>query len=188
LKSFYRLQLPILLFFLINFSGCLTTEYKEYLIKINPDGSGEGEIIFYNIVSAEDDEKDVSFKDFGELVSDYMEGSRFEDDNPSYHVINKELSEFENTLVGKVKFTFNDFRKIGFFKAEDCECSPVMFYMGDFGETYLESNGKYYGDENFPVIVWSSDAVEMRIKTVVQEDLSKSYSLLDLYKTWQKDK
>ena len=152
----------------INLTGCLSAEYKEYIFKINADGSGEGEIIFYNLVSVEDDEKDDSFKDFGELVSDYIEGTKFENDNPNYQVTNKELFEEDSMLVGRVEFAFTNFRNIGFFKSEDCDCSPLMYYMGDFGESYSKSNGNYLGEEkDFPVIIWQSDADEIYIKTVV---------------------
>jgi hypothetical protein len=174
---------------LINLTGCLSIEYKEYIFRINPDGTGDGEIIFYNLVSVEDDEKDDSFKDFGELVSDYIEGTNFEDDNPNYRVTNKELFEKDSILVGRVEFAFTSFRDIGFFKSEDCDCSPLMYYMGDFGESYSESNGNYLGEEkNFPVIIWQSDADEIYIKTVVQEDLTGTHSLLKLYHTWKDSK
>ena len=49
-------------------TGCLATEYKEYRFNLNNDGTGTGSVIFYNLISVEDDEQDVSFKDFGELV------------------------------------------------------------------------------------------------------------------------
>ncbi|MGB5847689.1 MAG: hypothetical protein WBH40_04315 [Ignavibacteriaceae bacterium] len=187
MKSFLRkCMLIVISLVLINLTGCLSTEYKEYIFKINPDGSGEGEIIFYNLVSVEDDEKDDSFKDFGELVSDYIKGANFEDDNPNYQVTNKELFEMDSILVGRVEFAFNNFRDIGFFKSEDCDCSPLMYFMGDFGETYSESNGNYLGDEkDFPVIIWQSDTDEIYIKTVVQEDLTGTHSLLKLYTTWK---
>jgi hypothetical protein len=174
---------------LINLTGCLSIEYKEYIFNINPDGSGEGEIIFYNLVSVEDDEKDDSFKDFDELVSDYIEGTKFENDNPNYQVTNKELFEEDSMLVGRVEFAFTNFRNIGFFKSEDCDCSPLMYYMGDFGESYSKSNGNYLGEEkDFPVIIWQSDADEIYIKTVVQEDLTGAHSLLKLYHTWKDNK
>jgi hypothetical protein len=190
LKSFLRrILLIVFSLMLINVTGCLSTEYKEYIFKINPDGSGEGEIFFYNLVSVEDDEKDDSFKDFGELVSDYIEGTNFENDNPTYQVTNKELFEKDSILVGRVEFAFTNINDIGFFKSEDCECSPLMYYMGDFGETYSESNGNYLGDEkDFPVIIWQSDADEIYIKTVVQEDLTGTHSLLKLYHTWKDSK
>jgi hypothetical protein len=173
----------------INLTGCLSAEYKEYILKFNADGSGEGEIIFYNLVSVEDDEKDDSFKDFGELVSDYIEGTNFENDNPNYQVTNKELIEKDSILVGRVEFAFTNFRDIGFFKSEDCDCSPLMYYMGNFGESYSKSNGNYLGEEkDFPVIIWQSDADEIYIKTVVQEDLTGAHSLLKLYHTWKDNK
>jgi len=190
LKSFLRrILLIVFSLMLINLTGCLSTEYKEYIFKINPDGSGEGEIFFYNLVSVEDDEKDDSFKDFGELVSDYIDGTNFENDNPNYQVTNKELFEKDSILVGRLEFAFTNINDIGFFKSEDCECSPLMYYMGNFGETYSESNGNYLGEEkDFPVIIWQSDANEIYIKTIVQEDLTGTHSLLKLYHTWKDSK
>ncbi len=56
--SFLRISILILSSLsLINLTGCLSTEYKEYIFEINSDDSGEGEIIFYNLVSVEDDRK-----------------------------------------------------------------------------------------------------------------------------------
>ena len=187
MKSLLRISLiSIFSFIIFNLTGCLSTEYKEYHFKIESDGSGEGTIIFYNLISIEDDSKDVSFKDFGELVSDYIEGTRFEEDNPDYQVTNKELIEQDSVLVGKIEFTFEDFRNIGFFKDEECECSPLMYYIGDFGETFSESNGNYLGNEKaFPVITWPSDTEDIYLKTIVQEDLAESHSLLSFYHTWK---
>ena len=58
--------------------GCLGVEKKEYRFTLNPDGSGSGVIRYVNVVSIDDNSgteeaKDVSFKDFAELVSDYLE-------------------------------------------------------------------------------------------------------------------
>lgn len=72
--SMYFVVVLLLSLFL---SGCLTTENKFYSFKINSDGSGSGSIIFENVVSQEDEEKDVSFKDFGELIDDYVKGTVF---------------------------------------------------------------------------------------------------------------
>ena len=189
MKSFLkRTLLVVFSLVMINLTGCLSTEYKEYIFRINSDGSGDGEIIFYNLVSVEDDEKDDSIKDFGELISDYIEGTNFEDDNPNYQVTNKELFEIDSILAGRVEFNFNNFRNIGFYKSEDCDCSPLMYFLGDFGETYSESNGNYLGEGNdFPVIIWPSDADEIYIKNSVQDDLTGTHSLLNLYNTWKED-
>ena len=170
-------------------TGCLATKYKEYRFNLNADGTGTGSVIFYNLISVEDDEQDVSFKDFGELVTDYVEGTRFEDDNPGYNVTNKEIYEENGLLVGKVEFTFEDIRSIGFYKAKDCDCSPLLYYMGDFGETYSESNGNYLGaEDDFPMIEWEAGTEEIFLKTIVQEDLESTHSLLPLYKNWKETK
>jgi hypothetical protein len=189
MKSFLKRSLLVVCsLVVINLTGCLSTEYKEYIFNIKSDGSGDGEIIFYNLVSVEDDEKDDSIKDFGELISDYIEGTNFEDDNPNYRVTNKELFETDSTLAGRVEFEFNNFREIGFYKSENCDCSPLMYFLGDFGETYSESNGNYLGEENdFPVIVWQSDTDEIYIKNSVQDDLTGTHSLLNLYRTWKEN-
>ena len=107
MKLLRRLAILIFSLTLLTLTGCLSTEYKEYTFKINSDGSGEGEILFYNIVSVEDDGKDVSFKDFGELVTDYIEGTNFENDNPNYQVTNKELFEKDSvTFPNSVQITW----------------------------------------------------------------------------------
>ena len=190
MKSFLNRSILIVFsMLLIILTGCLSTEYKEYIFQINPDGSGEGEIIFHNLLSVEDDEKDDSFKDFSELISDYIEGENFENDNPNYQVTNKDLFEQDSILVGKVEFEFTNINEIGFFKSDDCDCSPLMYYLGDFGETYSESNGNYLGEEkDFPVIIWPFDADDIYIKTVVQEDLAETHSLLRFYHTWKDSK
>lgn len=173
-------------FVIFNFTGCLSTEYKEYNFEINPDGSGSGSITFYNIVSIEDKEKDVSYKDFGELVSDYLEGTRFEDDNAGYKVTHKELIKQDSILIGKIEFTFNNLADVKFYKDEQCDCSPIMYYMGGFGETYSESNGKYLGENrDFPLITWKSGTKNLYIKTIVQDDLSNAHSLAGLYDDWK---
>jgi len=186
--NFLKQIFPFLLTGLL-LTGCLATEYKEYRFKLNVDGTGEGSVIFYNLISVEDDEQDVSFKDFGELVSDYIEGTRFEDDNPGYVVTSKEIYEENGLLVGKVEFTFEDIRIVGFYKAKDCDCSPLLYYLGDFGETYSQSNGNYLGaEDDFPMIEWEPGTKEIYLKTIVQEDLESTHSLLPLYKTWKETK
>ena len=181
LKRIFALLLTALLF-----TGCLATEYKEYRFNLNDDGTGDGSVIFYNLISVEGDEQDVSFKDFGELATDYVEGTRFEDDNPGYKVTNKEIYEENGLLIGKIEFTFEDIRSIGFYKPKDCDCSPLLYYMGDFGETYSESYGNYLGaEDDFPMIEWEPGIDEIYLKTIVQENLESTHSLLPLYKTWK---
>ncbi|HCN04485.1 MAG TPA: hypothetical protein DIS79_02610, partial [Bacteroidetes bacterium] len=48
----------------ISLAGCLTVERKSYKITMTGKQSGTCTITYHNIVSAKDDGKDVSFKDF----------------------------------------------------------------------------------------------------------------------------
>ncbi len=165
--------------------GCLTSEYKEYHYRINQDGSGEGTMKFVNLVSEEDDEQDVSLKDFEELISDYYEGEQFSEDNPHLTITDKKLYEEDGMLMGEVVFTFDNADSIGFFQYEDCDCCPWMLYIGSISETFLESNGTYLGaDRDFPMIIWEEGQDEFNFKTHLKEDMSDGHGLLALYKTW----
>ncbi len=180
--------IPYILFVVTAFftTGCLTTEYKEYKFTLNEDGSGEGSIIFHNIVSIEDDDQDVSVKDFDELVSDYLEGSRFEADNPNYKIINKELFDDEDVLSAKVTFSFSNIDSIGFFKYKGCDCSPLIYYLGDFSETLIESNGtNLVESKNIPVVLWAPEITDIYFKTTVQDNMEQAHSLLSHYTKWK---
>lgn len=171
------------------FTGCLTVEKKEYTFELNPDGTGKGSIRFVNIVSEEDEEKDVSFKDFGELISDYMEGDQFEQDNPYFSVTDKKLYEENDQLMGLVNFTFTQMDSIGFYRYENCNCAPYIYYLGSLSETLTETNGKYLGeDRDYPMIVWSPDTKVFKFTTIVKEDMSDAHSLLPMYRTWKEQK
>ena len=190
MNKYYRL-ISIILFFVTVFfaTGCLTTEFKEYRFSLNDDGSGEGSIIFHNIVSVEDDNQDVSIKDFDELLSDYIKGNRFELDNPNYKVTDKVLFEDKDVLSGKITFSFSNIDSIGFFKDENCDCSSLIYYLGDFGETLIESNGTTLVEsKNIPVILWNRDTTDIYFKTIVQENLELAHSLLPLYKQQNESK
>ena len=106
----------LLMGLMIGLTGCLTPEYKEYYYTINDDGTGEGRMKFINLVSEEEDEEDVSAKDFGELITDYYEGEQFSEDNPHLTITDKKLYEEEGMLMGEVWFTFESADSIGFYR------------------------------------------------------------------------
>ena len=175
----------LLMGLMIGLTGCLTPEYKEYYYTINDDGTGEGRMKFINLVSEEEDEEDVSAKDFGELITDYYEGEQFSEDNPHLTITDKKLYEEEGMLMGEVWFTFESADSIGFYRYEDCNCCPWMLYIGSISETYLESNGTFLGaDRDFPMIVWDDGQDEFYFKTHLKEDMSNGHELLPLYKAW----
>ncbi len=166
--------------------GCLTTEVKEYRFKVNADGSGEGTIKFINIVSADDDERDVSFKDFGELVTDYLEGSSFEDQNSQYKVTGKRLFEENGVLNGEVTFTFESLADVGFYLTADCDCAPVLYPTGSLEGTLTETNGTNLNETmNVPLISWGGDAKEYYIRSTVMDDMDNTRSLLSHWQDWK---
>jgi len=173
--------------------GCLGVEKKEYRFTLNPDGSGSGVIRYVNVVSLDDNSgteqaKDVSFKDFAELVSDYLEGAKFEDDHPYLKVTGKRLLEENGVLVGEVTFAFASLDSVGFFRRAQCDCCPVLYFnkteSGD--ETVTETNGRLVeGVASSPFIEWEGGAREFTFKTTALSDLSGTRSMVDYYRTWK---
>jgi len=179
-------RICLIVFLCLFLSSCLTTESKEYRISVNADGSGQGSIKFVNIVSEEEEGKNVSGTDFDELVLNYIEGTTFEEENPHYNVTKKELYENNGTLCGLVEFTFSDLSEIGFYHYKNSDCAPIMYYMGALTETLVETNGEYLGaDKDFPVIVWEPGTNEFFMETNVKEDMSDAHSLLSHYNLWK---
>ena len=177
-------------------SGCLGVEKKEYRFTLNPDGSGSGVIRYINLVSIDDNSgsdssKNVSFKDFATLVSDYIEGTKFEEDNPHFKVTGKRLMEENGVLVGEVAFTFASLDSAGFFRRAGCDCCPVLHFnrsdMGD--ETVTETNGRLVeGVASSPFIEWEGSAREYTFKTTAMSDLSGTHPMLEYYRTWKEKK
>lgn len=175
------------------FSGCLGMEKKEYHFTLNADGSGNGVIRYVNLVSIDDNSgteeaKDVSFKDFAELVSDYLEGAKFEDDHPYLKVTGKRLLEENGVLVSEVTFTFSSLDSVGFFRRAGCDCCPVLYFnkaeTGD--ETVTETNGRLVeGVASSPFIEWEGSAREFTFKTTALSDLSGTRSMVEYYRTWK---
>ena len=148
-----------------------------------------GTIKFINIVSEEDEEQNVSTTDFDELINNYINGTAFEEANPNFNVISKELCEENGVLNGQVEFTFEDLQDIGFYHYQRSEHAPIMFYLGSFSETLLETDGEYLGgakDEEggIPMIIWAPGTTEFTFKTAVKDEMSNTHTLLDHYNLW----
>jgi hypothetical protein len=165
-------------------TGCLGVEKKEYTFKLKDSQSGTATIKYINIFSTDDNEKDVSFKDFGELVSDYLEGNKIEQDFPGIHDVKKRLFVENNAVCGEITFAFDSLSHVKLFRYED---GPFMFYVNTGSspsEKFDASNGNFAGDK-MPVIFWSKNTKELNFKTVVTEDVTGKRNFLKLYKMWQ---
>lgn len=163
-------------------SGCLTVEKKTYTFKIEKTGVVTLTIDYYNIVSQDDDGQDVSFKDFGELVTDYMQGEKLLETYPEATIKDKKLFEKNGVLCGQavVEFPSLEAANLKQYKGK----GPIMHYLGSFSETFDNSNGDYWG-ANFPVIAWEEGTKDMVLSTIVTTDLSTSRPLLSHYKIWK---
>ena len=174
----------VLFFTIVFFSGCLTTEYKEYRLKIKKDGSGTAFIKHVNILSQKDEGKDQSFKDFAELVTDYIDGDKLQGDYPDAKIVSKKLFEENNMLMGEFELEFEGIETFKLYKFDGD--SPYMFYVDSFSETYVESNGTYNPDV-MPIIFWDKNTTELYIKTRVTDltDDTSHVSLVEQYRKWK---
>jgi hypothetical protein len=162
-------------------TGCLAAQYKIYRCKLNADGTGSGTITFVNLHSQDDDSSDASASDFKDLVSDYLNGSKYEDENPRIHVTGKRLYEEKGVLMGEVTYTFDHADSAGFILNSGC---PIIFVPGNT-ETILESNGKILTAAT-PAISWPGGTTELWYKTSTDADTTKMRSMVELYRNWKK--
>lgn len=169
-------------------SGCLTSEFKEIRISLNPDGSGKGSILYIGLSSEQgDDTTSLVKEDFESLVADYLEGKSFETANEKLTNIKKRLFVQNGKLMGEVTFDFADISAIGLFKYKGE--GPYMFYtLADGYLTsgqYAASNGSY-GGEKMPIVFWPSNATEFYLKMALSSPETPKTSLAAAYETWQK--
>lgn len=180
--------LPILLLIAAFSVGCLNVQNKTYTFKLNPDGTGSGSIFFYNIHSSDEEERDVSFKDFGTLVTDYLEGQTFEGENPDWTITKKDLFEQDGVLCGKVEFTFSNMGAAKLYRTADCNCAPILLLPGAIDETLVEHNGTGVALGDAEVIEWAADTKEITYKTEVTSDVENVRNLVEQYNNWKKSK
>lgn len=185
------LLIPIALFSLVLFSGCLTADHKELRLTVNADGkSGTGKITFTNIVSEPDDSsKDNSKDDFNNaLITEYYQGRKIEGANKGIKNIRKRLYLDGDDLMGEVIFDFDDITKLGFFRYKGE--GPYMYYTisdGYFTSGQFEATNGTYGDEKtMPVIFWDANAKDFYFKVSLSTPNVVHHSLAKFYKEWVK--
>lgn len=165
-------------------AGCLTSEFKEYRIKLRPDRSGEATIRFVNVMTESDDTTATAESDFDELVGGYLQGTKIERSNPGLRNIRKRLYEQDGVLVAEISFAFDSLASMRLFKFDGS--SPIMYYVGDryTNEQLVETNGTY-GRDWMPVVFWPSGSGELFLRTRMVSQASQRRSLLREYREWQ---
>ena len=165
--------------------GCLTAEKKEYVYTLKSDGSGTGRILFRNIGSADEQEAgtDNSTADYTQLINDYLKGTKFEDQHPSYTNVRKRLYEHGGQLHGEITFDFESYEQIGLYRHNGS--GPWMYYAGSLEGISVEqidtTNGSFAG-ARMPVVFWPEKTTEFRIVTSLETSSRPARSLLPLYK------
>jgi hypothetical protein len=164
-------------------SGCLTAERKEYQFHVNPDGSGTGTITFYNLMSADEESKNMSAKDYQGMINDFYKGKKFEEQNPAFGNVRKRIYEKDGVLNGEITYDFLNYEDAGLYRYQGK--GPWMYYPASPGsmstEHFDSTNGQYISDR-FPIIVWPEGTADFRLTTSVDRPGPTLHSLLPYYK------
>jgi hypothetical protein len=167
-------------------TSCLTVEKKSYKITLNGSQSGTCTITYHNIVSTTDDGKDVSFKDFAELVTDYYEGTKLENEMANIRDVKKSFRVNGQELSGEFTFAFDSLSALKMFRYD--AQAPLMMYFGSMNnETYESSNGTY-GGEAMPVAFWPSQQKMLTLESKVTTIDTNHIPLGDQYTMWSKSR
>ncbi len=162
-------------------TSCLTVERKDYTFKFTSKEGGELSIVFYNIMSASEEGKDMTQKDFDDLIKNYYKGSKIQDEYPTCKILKKEIYEEKGVLCGKIILGFTKLSDVNLYQHQGK--GPVMMYLKNVYEIYDKSNGEF-GGLTMPVIFWKKGK-KLTLTTTVQQPAKKTAPLLEKFKEWQ---
>lgn len=161
--------------------GCLTAGRKTITLRVNPDGTGTGTMVFHNIGSMQEEERDNSLADYSRLVETWLHGDMFEQANPNLYNVKKRLFGEGNQLNGEINFNFYHYSDIGLYRYK--ETGPWMYYTlmnASEVERFDTTNGEF-GGETMPVIFWPEKTKEFRIVNMFESGERPVTSLYSLY-------
>ena len=177
-----RYPLILFAFLALVLSGCLTCEKKEYVFELTGPESGRLTIRYINIFSNSLDSTGEVQADYDELAGMWLNGEKIERDYPEATKIKKRLYESDGQLCGEVTMEFRNLKDVRLFRYnESCPYMLNTTTMADDGETFLNANGDFGGD-NMPVIFWRPDNKTLRLSTTIARPDSTTVSLLDIWK------
>ncbi len=181
-RIFLFIAIGVFAFFL---SSCLTVEKKQYTFELTGKDSGKLTIKYINIMSNVDSAGYTEPKDFEDLLTSYINGSKIEESYPDAKNISKRLFEENGVLCGEVIMEFPSIKAARLYQFDSK--SPFMFYASSVdGETYVESNGTYGGD-NMPVVMFPTKLKTLTVTTSVSKPTDEKFvSLLGEYNKWKK--
>ena len=171
-------------YIVLSMSGCLTVAEKEYHFKLLTEHSGTATIKFIDIGSESEDTTDTSQEDFDHLITFYLCGTQFEEQNPGFRDIKKHVYEDGGRLIGEIQFTFDSLGTVKLFRFD--EKSPYMYYVGGdfFSEELAETNGTYESS-TMPVIFWPGGTTEFWLRTRVSSETPGRRMLVEHFQRWE---
>lgn len=170
--------------FLFTLSSCLHVEKKQYTFELTGENSGKLTIKYINIFSnKESDTLDISEKDYDELVNQYLEGGKLEEDYPGARNFKKRIFEENGVLCGEVTMDFENLDVVKLFRYD--KSSPMMYYYkGANDEKFIETNGKT--TNSMPVVFWDKTMKKLVLTTKQDEVSASSVSLVEQYRKKKK--
>lgn len=182
----------------ILFTGCLGVQKKVYVfrldqpiehrkggaVKAGNNQSGSATITYVNIFSIDDNQRDVTFKDFGELVSDYLDGDKLEKEMPGIRDVRKRLFVENNTLCGEIRFAFDSLSQVRLFRPAG---GPILYFLnpGSNSNERLDSTNGSAGPDYMPIVFWDASATELRFVTTLSEDTTGRRNLVKMFRLWE---
>ncbi len=162
-------------------AGCLTAERKVITLQVNPDGTGSGTIVFYNLKSMQEDESDRALTDYSRLIDTWLHGNEFERANPALYNVQKRLFANKEQLNGEISFDFYHYGDIGLYRHNDV--GPWMYYAylnTSEIEQFDTTNGQFGGDY-MPIIFWPEKTTTFEIVNKFETEGRPEQSLFPLY-------
>jgi hypothetical protein len=166
----------------VSLASCLTCERKEYVFQLTGENTGRLTIKYVNIFSSLIDSTGEIFADYDEMTDMWLKGEKLERDFPNAKKIKKRLFEENGTLCGEITMEFDDLSKVRLHR--NINGGPYLFSMSevnDDGETFLQTNGEFGGDE-MPVVSWPEDSRTLRFSTKIATPDSTCLSMLKMWK------
>lgn len=114
-RSFIHIFLFVLA---ASFAGCLTMESKEYSFKLTDGKKGSGKIKYINIMHTMDSASTPE-AEYEDLVTNYLNGKKPEDEMLGVRNVKKRLFEEDNQLCGEITFDFDDISTVKFYRYKD---------------------------------------------------------------------
>ncbi|MCU0329890.1 MAG: hypothetical protein MUC47_02805 [Candidatus Kapabacteria bacterium] len=163
--------------------SCLIVGKKTYKVVMTGQQTGTCTLTYSNIMSRPEDGKDVSFKDFATLVTEYLEGDKLEEDFPGATIISKKLFKRDGKLFGEFVFSFDTLATMKMYRYDTQ--SPLMMYVPSSNNQTIDATNGIFGGDDMPVLFWPSTAKDLSFTMTSDDDDTTQISLVKHFDAWQ---